>query len=72
MWLNVPGLGILCTIVMGCGVGIYASYRGCDPLLTGDVTTTSQLIAFFVKQARTQHDALRFFASHDMTYSILY
>ena len=50
MWLNLPGLLVLVSICMGCGVVIYATYRGCDPLLTKDISTTSQLIAFFVMQ----------------------
>ena len=49
-WINLPGLSVLMTICSLCGLVLYATYKGCDPVLRKLIADRSQLAPFFVMQ----------------------
>ncbi|XP_077993904.1 sodium-coupled monocarboxylate transporter 1-like [Glandiceps talaboti] len=50
LYLNIPGLlGIVSLIIM-CGMVIFAAYSHCDPIKAGQVSRADQLLAFYVIQ----------------------
>jgi len=44
MWINVPGLITLVTVCSLAGMIVYAEYRRCDPLSTGRIHASDQVL----------------------------
>ncbi|XP_077555197.1 putative sodium-dependent multivitamin transporter isoform X2 [Haemaphysalis longicornis] len=48
LFLNLPIVSALCLMSCFAGIVIYANFRHCDPLLSGKITNTDQVLPYFV------------------------
>ncbi|XP_026322025.1 putative sodium-dependent multivitamin transporter [Hyposmocoma kahamanoa] len=53
LWWSWPVLLILSVLTCISGLGIYAVYRNCDPLLSHRITAADQLLPYYVANAMT-------------------
>nr|XP_002734548.2 PREDICTED: sodium-coupled monocarboxylate transporter 1-like [Saccoglossus kowalevskii] len=48
LYLNLPGLLSIVSLIIMCGLVLFAAYAGCDPVKSGHISRADQLLAYYV------------------------